>query len=92
MSPNNHSTEDRTSLIAEELTLHCEMAPANEPSGDRRGRHRCTLAAHGDRKQTSVNSAEAENPEAFQHDAFFLLGKIKKYVCYLQIMSVSIII
>ena len=95
-SPNKHSTEERTSLIAElyncmpafeELTLDCEMVPANGSSRDRQGPHRCTLASHEDRKQTSVNSVEAGNPEAFQHHAFFLLGKIEKYhVNYLQII------
>ena len=65
------------------------MVSANEPSGDRQGPRRCTLAVHEDRKQTSVNSVEAENPEAFQHHAFFPLGKIEIYrVYYLQIMSV----
>lgn len=74
----------------EELTLDCEMVPANESSRDGQGPHRSALAAHEDRKQTSVNSVEAENPEAFQHHAFFLLGKFEKYyVYYLQIIYVS---
>ena len=60
----------------EELTLDCKMVPANESSRDKQGPHRCTLAAHEDRKQTSVNSVEAENPEAFQHHAFFFKKKI----------------
>ena len=43
----------------EELTLDCEMVCANESSRDRQGPHRCTLAAHEDGKQTSVNTVEA---------------------------------
>lgn len=59
----------------EELTLDCKMVPANESSRDKQGPHRCTLAGHEDQKQTSVNSVEAENPEAFQHHAFFFKKK-----------------
>jgi len=55
------------------------MVPANGSSRDRQGLHRCTSVAHEDRKQTSVNTVKAENPEAFQHHAFFLLGKFEKY-------------
>ena len=75
----------------EGLTLDCEMVPANGSSRDRQGPHRCTLAAHEDQKQTFVNSVEADNPQAFQHDhAFCLLGKIKKYhIYYLQMIDVS---
>ena len=76
----------------EELTLDCEMVPANESSRDMQGLHRCILAAHEDRKQTSVNSVGAENPEAFQHHAFFLLGKFEKcHVYYLQIIYMSVL-
>ena len=76
-SPNNHSTEERTSLIAEfyafeELTRHCKMVPANGSLRDRQG-------AHEDWKQTSANSVEAENPEAFQQ-------KLKNHAYYLQII------
>jgi len=74
----------------EELTLDCEMVAAKGSSRDRQCPHRCTLVAHEDRKQTSVNSVEAENPEAFQHHVFVLLGKMEKYhVYYLQIIYVS---
>jgi len=49
----------------EDITLDCETVLANGSSRNRQGLHRCTLAAHEDQKQTSVNSIEAENPEAF---------------------------
>ena len=81
----------------EELTLGCKMVPAIESSRDKQGPHRCTLVAHEDWKQISANSAGAENPEAFQHHAFFLLGKFEKYhfyylqmiyvICYMSVLS-----
>jgi len=64
--------------VFEELTLDCEIVPANGSSRDRQGPHRCTLAACEDEKQISVNSVEAGNSEAFQHHAFCLLGKFEK--------------
>ena len=61
---------------------------ANGSSRDRQGPHKCTLAAHEDRKETFVNSVEAENPEAFQHHAFFLLRKLEKsHVYYSRILQ-----
>ena len=73
----------------EGLTLDCEMVPANGSSKDRQGPHRCTLAAREDQKQTSVNSVEAENPEAFQHHVFCLLEKIEKYHGYYLQIDIS---
>jgi len=66
--------------VFEELTLDCEMVPANGSSRDRQGPHRCTLAAREHQTQTSVNSVEAESPETFQLHAFCLLGKIEIYL------------
>ena len=68
------------------LTLKREMVPANGSSRDRQGPHRCALAAHEHRKQTSLNSVEAESFEAFQH-TFSLLEKTEKY--HLQIIYLS---
>ena len=57
---------------------------------DRQGPHRSTLTAHEHQKQVSVNYVEADNPKAFQHHAFFLLGKIEKcHDYYFQIIYVS---
>ena len=69
------------------LTLKREMVPGYGSSRDRQGPHRCTLAANEHRKQTSLNSVEAESFKAFQQHTFFLLGKTEKY--HLQIIYLS---